>query len=128
MHTVDGDVPLGDASPLSNQDAHVQEQRVHGSDPSVADRISFASAVTAWTAESTLVYLRDLVCLTEPANEMMLPNLTASAMETTPSTTAPGPHDRRAVLVRIPSRPWMDKVGDDYVLYFHLRRRRLLLG
>ena len=46
MHTVDGDVPLGDASPLSNQDAHVQEQRVHGSDPSVADRISFASAVT----------------------------------------------------------------------------------
>ena len=45
MNTFDGDVPLGDASPLSSPDAHVQGQHVHGPGPSVAGRLSFASVV-----------------------------------------------------------------------------------
>ena len=46
MNTVDGDVPLGDASPPSSPDANVQGQHVHGPGPSVAGRLSFASVVT----------------------------------------------------------------------------------
>ena len=81
-----------------------------------------------WTAVSMLVSLKDLVYLTDLANDMMLLNLSASAMETTPSTTAPrqqqrsggGVEDRSAVLVRIASRPWIDKADDVLRLIFLL--------
>ena len=89
MNTVDGDEPLGDASPLSSPDGKVQGQHVHGTGPSVVVRLSFASAVTGLDRRIALVSLKDLVYQTDPANDTMLPNLTASAMETTSSTTAP---------------------------------------
>ena len=113
MNTVDGDEPLGDASPLSSPDGKVQGQHVHGTGPSVVVRLSFASAVTGLDRRIALVSLKDLLYLTNPANEMMLPILTPVDYTASLTTEAGGPHNRNGVLVRIDSRPWIDKRDDN---------------
>ena len=89
MNTVDGDVSLGDAPPPSSPDAHVQGQQVHGPSSSVAGRLLFASVVTGLDRLIDPGVPQGLGVPNEPANDMMLPNLTASAKASTTSTTAP---------------------------------------
>ena len=94
MNTVDGDVPLidvplGDASLIPSQDAHVQEQHVSDPGRSVAGQILFATVIIGLDRRINPGVPQNLANFTEPANNMMLPNLIASAMETTPSTSAP---------------------------------------
>ena len=99
INTVDGDVPLGDAFSPSRPDTDVQGKHVHGPGPSVAGQLSFTSAVTGLDLRIDPGVPQGLGVLNghqvleghqdRPENDMMLPKITASATETTPSTTAP---------------------------------------
>ncbi|CAI5717458.1 unnamed protein product [Peronospora effusa] len=121
MNTDDGDVPLDDApSPFENQDAQVQWERVPGPVPRAAGRVSFATAVTGFghridpheciapgvpNGLGTRGDPGELTILSDRINPV-------DRSATTPAEVV-GSQDRRTLLVRTASRPWIDKINDD---------------
>ncbi|CAI5717700.1 unnamed protein product [Peronospora effusa] len=121
MSSDDGVVPLGDAaSSLKIQGAQVQWKQVPGPGPAAAGRVSFATSVNGLGNRIDPDERIDPGVpngpggKNDPGEPTSLGNRKGSVdhSASTPAEVG-GSQDRRALLVRTASRPWIDKVDDD---------------